>query len=69
MAVNKVIYNNRTLIDLTGDTVTADKLYAGITAHSASGAVITGTAAVTYDETNEIISIPAGMLEIIIDEA
>lgn len=43
MAVNKVIFGNRTLMDLTGDTVTADKLLDGITAHNKSGTVITGT--------------------------
>lgn len=43
MAYNKVIYNNNTLIDLTSDTVTADKLMEDYTAHDASGALITGT--------------------------
>jgi len=43
MAVNKVTYGGETLIDLTGDTVTADKLAEGITAHDASGAEIVGT--------------------------
>lgn len=43
MAINKVIYGGNTLIDLTGDTVTADQLAKGITAHDKSGAVITGT--------------------------
>lgn len=43
MAINKVIYGNKTLIDLTGDTVTPDKLAQGITAHDKSGAIITGT--------------------------
>lgn len=41
---NKVVYNGQTLIDLTGDTVAADKLLQGYTAHDASGAPITGTA-------------------------
>lgn len=45
MAVNKVVLGNSTLIDLTGDTITADKLAQGITAHDASGAAITGTMA------------------------
>lgn len=45
--VNKVIYGGNTLIDLTADTVTADKLLSGIKAHDKSGAVITGTC--TYD--------------------
>lgn len=44
MAVSKVIYGTETIIDLTSDTVTADKLLAGYTAHDASGAQITGTA-------------------------
>lgn len=29
MAINKVIYGGRTLIDLSGDTVTADKILDG----------------------------------------
>lgn len=47
MAINKVIYGGNTLIDLTGDTITPDKLAEGVTAHDASGATITGTN--TYD--------------------
>lgn len=47
MAINKVIYGGNTLIDLTGDSVTPDKLAKDVTAHDASGAVITGTN--TYD--------------------
>ena len=43
MAINKVVYGSNTLIDLTADTVTADKLAQGITAHDKSGAQITGT--------------------------
>ena len=42
--VNKVQYGSQVLIDLTSDTVTADKLLSGYTAHDASGAQITGTA-------------------------
>lgn len=47
MAINKVIYGGNILIDLTTDTVTADKLASGITAHDKSGKTITGTN--TYD--------------------
>lgn len=47
MAVNKVIYGNNTLIDLTADTITAADLASGKTAHDKSGAIITGTN--TYD--------------------
>lgn len=43
MAINKVIYGGNTLIDLTGDTITAADLANGITAHDKSGAIITGT--------------------------
>lgn len=42
-AVSKVIYNSNVLIDLTEDTVSADKLLEGITAHDAAGNPITGT--------------------------
>lgn len=40
---NKVVFGNTVLIDLTADTVTADKILASYTAHDASGAIITGT--------------------------
>ena len=43
MAVNKVVYDGETLVDLTGDTVTPDSLAEGETAHAANGAKITGT--------------------------
>lgn len=41
--VNKVNFGNETLIDLTSDTVDANKILSGYTAHDASGAPITGT--------------------------
>ena len=44
MGINKVVYNGGTLIDLTGDTVIADKLMQGYTAHDRTGTVIIGTA-------------------------
>lgn len=47
MAINKVIYGGNTLIDLTGDTITASDLLSGITAHDKSGATIRGTC--TFD--------------------
>lgn len=61
--VNKVVYDGDTLIDLTADTVTADKLLKGYTAHDASGAVITGTytippnyGLITYDGSTITVS-------------
>ena len=41
--VNQVSVNGSTIIDLTGDTVTASALAQGYTAHDASGAPITGS--------------------------
>ena len=45
MAVNKVVYNAKVLLDLTSDTVTPDTLANGVTAHDKSGNKITGTMA------------------------
>lgn len=42
MAVNKVEYGDATVIDLTADTVSADTLAEGITAHASNGEIITG---------------------------
>lgn len=44
MNVNKVVYNNRALIDLTSDSVTISALKKGTTAHDNKGNAITGTA-------------------------
>lgn len=41
--INRVEYGSAVLIDLTQDTVTADKLANGYTAHDKYGNVITGT--------------------------
>ena len=42
MAINKVIYGDRTLIDLTEDTVSAENLMKGFTAHNSKGELIVG---------------------------
>ena len=47
MAVNKVVVNEQPIIDLTDDTVTASKLFKGITAHNKAGEQIVGTAEVS----------------------
>lgn len=47
MAISKVVYGGNTLIDLTADTVTADKVLVGVKAHGADGEQITGTC--TFD--------------------
>lgn len=42
MAVNKIIYGGKTLVDLTSDTVTANDLAEGITATGADGNPVVG---------------------------
>lgn len=41
--INKVIWGDKVLIDLTADTVSEDMLAQGITSHDKTGAIITGT--------------------------
>ena len=41
--VNKLVVGNEVKFDLTSDTVTAEKLLSGYTAHDQSGAPVTGT--------------------------
>lgn len=53
MAINKVIYGNDVLIDLTADTITASDLASGVTAHDASGAAITGTSTKDSDTSQD----------------
>ena len=62
MGKSKVEYYGTVLIDLTADTVTADKLAAGITAHGKSGDVVTGTA-VAYVEGNTLY-VPEWMVNV-----
>lgn len=58
MAVNKVVYGNRTLIDLTEVTVTADTLLEGYTALDKRGELITGRAVAGSGEAISIIDEP-----------
>ena len=44
MEACKITYFGKVLIDLTSDSVAPDDLPLGVTAHSATGAIITGTA-------------------------
>lgn len=51
--VNQVIVNGETILDLTNDTVTANDLAEGVTAHDKSGAPITGAVKnATYVDNN-----------------
>ena len=60
--INKVIYGGKTLLDLTADTVTPDKLAKGITAHDKTGATITGTSTKDSDTSDATVAV-AEMLE------
>ncbi len=62
MAISKVIYGGNTLIDLTSDTVTADKMLKGVKAHGADGELVTGTC--TYDaDTQDATATAAEILD------
>lgn len=63
MAISKVIYGGETLIDLTADTITKEKILKGYTAHGANGEPITGSCefdANTQDATAVAAEILAG---------
>ena len=62
MAVNKVIYGGNTLIDLTGDTVTTDKLLVGASAHNMAGVKIDGEC--TFDaDTSDATAVSSEVLK------
>ena len=61
MAINKVIIGTEVKLDLTADTVSADKLLKGTTAHDKSGEKIEGTC--TFDvDTSEATAAVAEVL-------
>ena len=49
MGVSKVIYGDDTLIDISEDTVAANNLLSGVTAHDSSGTQITGNVIIPTD--------------------
>lgn len=62
MGKSKVVFGGQVLIDLTADTVTADKLLTGTKAHGADGESIVGTC--DYDSnTQDATVLDAEMLE------
>lgn len=56
MPVSKVVFCGGTVIDITEDTVTANRLQTGYTAHRADGTAITGTGLI-YAESADITPI------------
>lgn len=57
MAISKIVYGNRTLIDLTADTVTKDKILSGFTAHGADGEPMTGTCTFDVDSQDATVQV------------
>lgn len=55
--ISKVIYGDTVLIDLTADTVTADKILTNFTAHDKSGAVISGECTFDVDSQDATVQV------------
>lgn len=64
MSINKVIFGDETLIDLTSDTVKPSLLMSGVTAHDCTGTSITGTIIARTSSDIEVagptVSVPSG---------
>ena len=43
MPINKIVYGNTTLLDLTADTITVSDVVSGVTFHLRDGSIGTGT--------------------------
>lgn len=55
--INKVVVNGNTLIDLTADTVTANKVLSSYTFHDKSGALSTGTCTFDSDTSTDTAAV------------
>ncbi len=55
--INKIIYGDKILIDLTGDTISPENLGQGITAHDKSGKPIVGTSTKDSDTSDATITV------------
>ena len=55
--INKVVYGGKTLIDLTGDTATADKVLKDLTFHDKTGATVTGTCTFDVDSGDATVAV------------
>lgn len=70
MGVNKVVINTdsgeEVLVNLTNDSVTADTLFEGITAHNKSGDSITGTNPYAKADTDAVVDNQADIMSQII---
>lgn len=57
MAINKIIYGGQVLLDLSGDTVTPDKVLIGFTYHGADGEEKEGTCAFDLDTSGATLKV------------
>ena len=62
MAINKIVYGEETLIDLTNDSVSADTLVEGATAHGKDGEIVTGTNPYKKQETDAEVDTQADLI-------
>ena len=60
--VGKVIYGGRTLIDLTGDTVTPEKVLVGFSFHGADGAEEEGTCSFDVDSSDVTLKVAEALV-------
>lgn len=62
MGNSKIIYGGKVLIDLTGDTIIAEKLLAGYTAHGKDGEPIVGTCTFDSDTSEDTATLAEVLL-------
>lgn len=60
--ISKVVFGSTVLIDLTADTVTADKILASYTAHDKAGNAITGTCVYDVNSQDATVQVAEIML-------
>lgn len=62
MGYSKIIYGDKVLMDLTGDTVAADTLLRGTTAHGKDGELITGSCSHDVDSSDATVEVAEMLL-------
>lgn len=62
MGYSKIIYGDKVLMDLTGDTVAADTLLRGATAHGKDGEPITGGCSYDVDSSDATVEVAEMLL-------
>lgn len=62
MGYSKIIYGDKVLMDLTGDTVAADTLLRGATAHGKDGERITGSCSYDADSSDATVEVAEMLL-------